>query len=367
MKSSFVFDGSTCFPASHAGAICELANGELLAAWYAGSRESAPDSVILGSRLPVGAKEWQPVTVWVDVAQRAAGNPRLFVGPDGAVWLIAPVNYGHWCDGGTRLFLKRSYDLGQTWTDLEIFRARRRILGKNKPLFVAPDTWILPMEYEGIGDICFMRSTNQGKTWQVIDVPRAGAYLDQPTVVQLGSGELLAYNRSWEGLVYATRSQDLGLTWSVPAPTTLLNPNSGIDMLRMKSGKLVLAYNPVALGPQGNLITARSRNEGIATRFDHRDLQKAGDLELGRMIDKKQIDIEVYPNGLPTWGPRTPLCLAVSHDEGETWEDRITLENEQGEFSYPSIIQGSDSAIHIIYTHQRTRMKHVHLEEKELL
>ncbi len=367
MEATFVFDGSARFPASHAGAICELTDGDLLAAWYAGSRESAPDSVILGSRLPAGAKTWQPAAVWVDVANRAAGNPRLFLGPDGTVWLIAPVNYGHWCDGGTRLFLKRSYDLGQTWTDLEIFRARRRILGKNKPLFVAPDIWILPVEYEGIGDICFMRSTDKGKKWQAIDVPHCGAYLDQPSVVQLGNGELLAYNRSWEGLIYETRSPDLGLTWSVPKPTALLNPNSGIDLLRTQAGNLVVAYNPVALGPQGNLVTARSHQEGIAMRFRHSALQKAGDLELGRMIDKKSIDIEQYPNGLPTWGPRTPLCLAVSQDEGQTWEDRVTLEDEPGEFSYPSIIQSADGAIHVIYTHNRTRMKYVRLEEKELL
>lgn len=367
MKTMYVFNGSDRFPASHAGSVCELPGGELLAAWYAGSRESAPDSVILGSRLAVGASEWQPPTVWVDVANRAAGNPRVFIGPDGAVWLLAPVNYGHWCDGGTRLFLKRSSDLGRTWTDLEIFPARRRILGKNKPLYIPPNTWILPMEYEGLGDICFMRSTNRGKSWKVIAVPENPAYLDQPTVVQLANGSLLAYNRSWEGLIYATRSADLGLTWSLPVPTRLLNPNSGIDMVRTRAGSLVLAYNPTALGPDGNLVTANSQNSGIAKRYQRPELMKAGDLELGRMIDRKPIHIERYPNGLPTWGPRTPLCLAVSTDEGQTWQDRITLEAEPGEYSYPAIIQGQDGLLHIIYTHNRSRMKYACINEKEIL
>src|ERR1035437_11178659 len=103
MYSVMVFSGNVRFPTSHAGSICELPNGDLLAAWYAGSKESAPDSVILGSRLLKGEKEWQSPVLWVDVANHASGNPRVFPGPDKAVWLISPVNYGRWCDGGTRL------------------------------------------------------------------------------------------------------------------------------------------------------------------------------------------------------------------------------------------------------------------------
>jgi len=139
---------------------------------------------------------------------------------------------------------KRSYDLGSTWTDLEILTRRRRILGKNKALCISPELLILPVEYEGLGDVAFMRTTNAGRTWSIIDCPGSGAYLDQPAIVQLTNGDLMAYMRSWEGVIYETHSHDLGLSWSRPASTSLPNNNSGIDMVRLTSGRLVLAYKP---------------------------------------------------------------------------------------------------------------------------
>jgi len=368
MISSFVFTGNQRFPASHAGTICELPNGDLLSAWYAGSKESAPDSVCLGSRLPAGAKKWQEPEVWVDVPDHASGNPRVFWGPDEAVWLIAPVNYGHWCDGGTRMFFKKSYDLGKTWKDLEVFPARKRILGKNKPLHVAdPDVWIMPMEYEGLGKVAFMHSVNKGKTWKTIDCLGDDAYLDQPTVVQLADGSLFALMRSWEGYIYKTYSHDLGLSWTKPVPTKLLNPNSGIDMVRLKSGKIVLAYNPKGLGPNGDLtVDTVAGGSRVPVQENQKELRKAGDYELGRMIGARDTDLIMHPGGYLAWGPRFPLCLAVSEDEGETWEDKITLEKEPGEYSYPAIIQGSDGAIHVIYTYQRRAMKYARVEERDL-
>ena len=367
MYSTLVFSGNTRFPTSHAGSICELPNGDLLAVWYSGSKESAPDSVILGSRLPKGAKEWQSPVILVNVANHASGNPRVFVGPDSTLWLISPVNYGRWCDGGTRMFFKRSYDLGRSWTDLEILTTRRRILGKNKPIHLEKkDIWIMPVEYEGTGDVAFMRSTNSGKHWKVIDRPGEVAYLDQPTVVQLANDDLLAYMRSWEGYIYESRSVDLGLSWSKPAPTTLLNPNSGIDMVRLRSGKLVLIFNPVALGPKGNLTVSHKDRARRDLPSGRDALRKAEDHELRRVIDKQQPEHVEYSGGYPAWGPRTPLSVAVSDDEGRTWRISQHLERGEGEFSYPAIIQGSSGAVYILYTYQRTGMKYTRIEESEL-
>jgi predicted neuraminidase len=368
MYSTMIFSGNERFPASHAGSICELSNGDLLAAWYSGSEEGASDSVILGSRLPRGEKEWQPPVIWVDVANHAAGNPRIFVGPDSAIWLISPINYGRWCDGGTRMFFKRSYDLGESWTDLEIFTTRRRILGKNKPIHIErSDIWILPVEYEGIGDVAFMRSTDGGQHWKVIDRSGEGSYLDQPTVVQLGNGDLVAYTRSWEGYIYETRSTNLGLTWSTPTPTALLNPNSGIDMVRLLSGKLVLAFNPVALGPHGDLTVEQPSGDRGGVARPHDDLRKAGDYELHRVIDRQQPEYVEYAGGHFAWGPRTPLSITTSEDEGKTWQIKQVLESDKGEFSYPAIIQGSSGMIHVVYTYKRTGIKYACIEERELI
>jgi predicted neuraminidase len=366
MKTSMIFTGNERYPTSHSSSVCELPNGELVVAWFAGSREGAPDSVILSSRLKPGEMAWSEPEVWVDVYQHAAGNPRLFIGPDGGLWLIAPVNYGRWCSGGTRMFLKRSYDNGHTWTDLEIFTNRKRILGKNKPIFVQPDLWIVPVEYEGLGDICFMRSLNGGKSWQIFDCPGNGAYLDQPTVVELGNGDLLSYIRSWEGYIYQTRSTDKGRTWSKATPTALHNPNSGIDMINIHFEKLALAYNPTALGEDGTLTSADGPAERSPILENQDALEEAGMYELDRMIDNKPATKEMHEGGYLPWGPRSPLNLAVSTDDGETWRDAIVLEDEPGEYSYPSIILGKDDVIHLTYTYHRTGIKYVRLSAEEL-
>ena len=45
-----IFEQIPNFPSCHASTIAELPNGDLLAAWYAGSREGAKDVAIFASR-----------------------------------------------------------------------------------------------------------------------------------------------------------------------------------------------------------------------------------------------------------------------------------------------------------------------------
>jgi predicted neuraminidase len=53
------------------------------------------------------------------------------------------------------------------------------------------------------------------------------------------------------------------------------------------------------------------------------------------------------------------LNVAISSD-GQNWKDIAVLENEaNGEFSYPAVIQSSDSKVHITYTWKRKKIKHV--------
>ena len=58
---------------------------------------------------------------------------------------------------------------------------------------------------------------------------------------------------------------------------------------------------------------------------------------------------------------RTPLSIAASRD-GTNWTNVVTLENEPGEYSYPAMIQTRDGRVHVTYTWQRQKIKHVVLE-----
>ena len=320
----------------HASSICELTNGDLLACCYAGAREGSPDSMVIGSRFDRTKKEWSLPEIWVNVAERAPANPRVFIGPDQSVWLLVGVNYGRWCSGDTYLFSKRSYDEGRTWTDLELIVETKGLLGRNKPLNNG-GVWLIPVEWEEEWSAAFLRSTDAGKTWQITgDLGRdAKAHLIQPTVVSVGGENLLAYMRSQEGYIYQSRSVDLGNTWTVPEPTTLPNNNSGIDMVRMRSGFLALAYNPVGLS--GNM-------PALDERWPSR-----------------------MPVGFELWGGRTPLVVSFSPDGGRTWPRSMVLEEGPREFSYPSIIQGSDGTLHVTYTYNRIGIRHAVIEEREVV
>lgn len=362
--SSFVFQGSERFPSSHAAVICELPNGELLAAWYAGKYEGDPNSVILGSRFLPDEGLWQEPVVWVNVEGRAAGNPRLFNGPDGCLWLLAPINYGLWCQGGTELYVKRSADGGRNWTDLERFIRRRGILGKNKPIHISDRIWIIPAEMERTWEAVMIRTEDGGKHWKIVPVPAGGERLHQPSVVQLLDASLLVYLRSWEGCIYQTRSTDLGRSWSHVERTGLPNNNSGIDMVRLHSGKLLLVYNPVHMGPEGDLVVPE-RVSRLLPR-SARLLCKADTEQIDYLIGQQWEGRRLGADDYPSWGPRTPLSAAFSDDEGKSWRRVIDLETAPGEFSYPAVIQDVSGTIHIVYTCHRTEIKHIRFNEEDL-
>jgi predicted neuraminidase len=66
-------------------------------------------------------------------------------------------------------------------------------------------------------------------------------------------------------------------------------------------------------------------------------------------------------------GNRYPLDVAISSD-GLSWKRIITLETEPctSGYAYPAVIQASDGKIHITYTWDRKRIKHVVLDPTKL-
>ncbi|MEM1785385.1 MAG: sialidase family protein [Candidatus Bathyarchaeia archaeon] len=318
-------------PSCHAPTICETFSGRFLLAFYAGQREGAPDSVIIGVHKE--GKVWGKPKILVHVPRRAVVNPRLFQGPDEALWLLFGVNYGqHWCSGDTYLFVKRSENGGKTWYDMELFWEQKGLLGKNKPLHEG-DLWLFPLELERTWSATFLRSEDNGRTWELTgDLGyMAGAHLIQPAVVRLADGRLRAFMRSQEGWIFVSDSLDNGRTWSLPKPSSIPNNNSGLDALRTKSGLLLLACNPVGLMPDPKPL-----EEGWPERL---------------------------ALGFVRWGLRSPLVLKVSCDDGETWPLEIVLEEGPGEYSYPYLIEDVAGTIHLVYTYRRRAIAYIAVPE----
>jgi predicted neuraminidase len=310
LRTEFLFD-SVSFPSVHASTIVETRRG-LAAAWFGGSREGADDVGIWVSRRV--DDEWTP-PVEVAAGTQTTGarhpcwNPVLFRMSDGALALfykVGPSPQSWWG------MLRTSYDDGHTWPEAE--RLPDGILGpiKNKPVRLSGGEIISPSSTETPDDpsrwrIHFERSIDGGRSWVVSSppMPSGDQEIDaiQPSILIHPGGRLEALGRTRSGRVFETWSEDGGIHWSPLRLTELPNPNSGIDAVTLRDGRHLMVYNHTDRG-------------------------------------------------------RSPLNVSLSVD-GVSWEAALVLEDAAGEYSYPAVIQTSDGLVHITYTWNRERIKHV--------
>ena len=322
--------------AHHASTVLPLKNGHVLVAWFGGSRESSNDvSIWLAERDEKGFSEARCVAGGME----AHWNPVLYEAGDGRIMLFYKVGYpiADW-----RTYLIESRDLGRTWSAprelVEGDRSGGRGPVRNKPIRLASGRIVAPASVERGLWRCFMDlSDDDGRTWRrshLIEA-RGTGYLDeglkmwqqkaeeayakglpfdraqippeyahgrgviQPTLWEDEKG-VHALLRSGEGSIYRTDSGDGGETWCEAYPTSMPNNNSGIDLVKLESGTLLLVYNPVG----------------------------------------------------ENFGARSPISVAASKDGGEHWEKLCDLEAEPGEFSYPAIV-AKGNHVYMTYTHKR--------------
>ena len=312
-SQEFIFTAAP-FPSAHASTIVELRDGDLLAAWFGGTHENAPDVAIWASRRTTG--KWSVPLELVREPNIACWNPVLFHSADGRLWLYYKFGPNARTWTGARLV---STDEARTWSPPEHLPAG--LLGpiKDKPLVLHDGTILSGTSVESYSSWAAWidRSTDNGKTWTkfgpitVPPHPRPSppnqaeqiSGIIQPTIVSLGSKHLRLYARSTSdiGRICVADSYDNGLSWTQAHPTDLPNPNSGIDAVALRDGRIVLIFNNTTTG-------------------------------------------------------RTPLNLAISPD-GEHFKIFDTLEDQPGEYSYPAIIQGKAGELDITYTWNRKRIR----------
>jgi predicted neuraminidase len=328
LKEAIFAPGSAPFVASHASTVVELKNGGLMSAWFGGTAEGKPDVAIWGATrtrakwsAPVELAREPDVPCW---------NPVLFHTRDGKLWLYYKFGPSPQSWTGAR---KWSTDEGKTWSPVEHLPAG--LLGpiRAKPLGLPDGTIVSGTSVEAYRSWAawIERSTDGGKTWRKIGPivppvepdtqPTADAHagpapgssdgkdidgIIQPSLVPLGRKHLRLYARSTAktARVCVADSYDDGVTWTQARPLEVPNPNSGIDAVTLKDGRVVLVYNDTTSG-------------------------------------------------------RTPLNLAVSHD-GEHFKMFYTLEESPGEYSYPAIIQSASGDLEMTYTWNRQTIEHVH-------
>ena len=285
-------------PQCHASTIARF-EGTLYAAWFGGTKEGHADvGIWLSSRMD-GA--------WSRPECMAAGgaphwNPVLF-------------SFG----GKLFLYYKKGEKVPVWHTCCRVLEggewSPERVLipgdiggrgpVKNKPIVLKDGAICAPASLERKKKTVFAREwrafadlSRDGLEWRAQKPIPAGVNLIQPALWESDTG-LHALLRSSAGAVYRSDSSDNGVTWRKAYATSLPNNNSGIDAV-YSNNRLFVIYNPVR----------------------------------------------------KNWGPRTPLVISMSEDDGASWSETITLEDAPGEYSYPSII-AADGALHAVYTHKR--------------
>lgn len=357
---------------NHAANLMVLPDGTLGCVWFGGTMEGKSDISVFMSRLEPGASQWSEAVQLSSDPDRSEQNPILFPAPDGALWLLHTAQTAGHQD--TSVVRRRvSHDNGRTWGPTETLKDVPAGTFVRQPIQVQADgSWLLPIfncrsipgqAWDGsLDDSAVLRSTDQGASWQRVQVPESLGCVHM-SIVPAADGGLIAFFRSrWADNIYRCRSDDGGLSWSKPVPTVLPNNNSSIQALRLADGRLAMIFNA------SSAADATGRRESLYDELDESDSQAA-----------KPVAAATAPAAAPArrafWGaPRAPLTLALSEDDGLTWPWQRNLEVGDGycmsnnsaqrlnrEYSYPSLRQGADGALHLAYTVFRQHIRHVRL------
>jgi|GEM_PF-174998 len=336
---------------NHAPGIVQFPSGDLLVSWYRGSGERRADDVaIFGAWKIAGQDQWSPPILLADQPGFPDCNTCLFLDPQQRLWLFWPtVIANSWESCLTRYRMATAFDPqhGPLWErdglvllapddfsqevneeidrqrplldglldrataeslDEEIAQLRRRLgdklyqrLGwqpRCKPTLLPSGRILLPLYSDTFSISIMAISDDQGKTW-FASKPLVGLGNIQPSVVRRSDGTLVAYMREngISGRIRICESTDQGNTWGPVFSSSLPNPGSGLDIVRLTDGRWVIAYNDTAKG-------------------------------------------------------RSSLALSISADEGKTWTKTRHLEQQaEGSFHYPAIIEGHDRRIHVVYSY----------------
>ena len=316
LHQGYVFTGEQTFAQCHASSLVHLQGDEFIVAWFGGTSEGNQDVAIWLARGGPGG--WQRPVKVAKVNNQAHWNPVLFKDKTGTIHLFFKVGTtpSYWST-----WHQNSSDNGLSWSEAKLLvkneQANNQPLARgpvrSKPIILSNGSWLAGAsdESQGKWNVFADASQDQGRSWQHTGfIPLDPALVSdrgviQPTLWESQAGVVHMMTRSTEDVIFRSDSLDSGKTWSALYPTQLPNNNSAIDVVKLDAP-----------------------SEALALVF----------------------------NKLATDGIRTPINLALSFDNGQTWPHSIELEHQPGsEFSYPAIIQVGNR-VYGTYTWNRKRI-----------
>ena len=247
----------------HSSSVTALPGGDLMAVWFAGSREGAADVQVRSARFDAQSGEWGAEQVLATREStrdgtgryiRKLGNPVIALGPDQRLWMFyVSVSVGGWATSAINLMV--SDDLGRSWS------APRQLitspffnistLVRAAPVFHADGAIGLPVYHEFMGKFAeYLYLSADGAVIDKFRISR-GKHSLQPTIVPLDERRavaMLRYAGDTHHKVLASRTEDAGQTWSEPYPLQPSNPNSSLAAVGTDDQGLLVALNDLQDG-----------------------------------------------------------------------------------------------------------------------
>ncbi|MBE6584453.1 MAG: exo-alpha-sialidase [Ruminococcaceae bacterium] len=254
--------------------------------------------------------------------------------------------YGRKKDNDCVYYLIRSSDEGKTWSEpiRTVNEDGYFVLNNDRVVMLKDGAILLPLAYHNKlddfkpGKLYVSASYDDGYTWETIardlTMPLSRGLttgVQEPGILELCDGKLWCYMRTDSGRHYECFSSDGGHTWTDPLPSPFQGPCSPLSAKRLKDGRIVAIWNPIPF-----------------------------------CYGRTQYGYAVHT------GARSPLVLALSSDDGETFSEPIAIETDDSAgYCYTAIFE-HEGAILISYCAggsgektnlARTRIRKIALDE----
>lgn len=289
----------------HCSSVLSTHGGGLACVWYEGAYETSSNMRLMISRKPEGSA-WHRPEVLFDFHGMGLGNPVLWRSSHGDLRLtFSALLSESWKE--SLLFVSSSRDEGASWSEPTLFVPRKGMMAKTRPIYGEGGQLIFPLYDEA--QYCPYLWLHEGSdllAGSFVAETMARGKAIQPVLARLADGRILMLCRTNQGALWQSYSSNDGYTWTILRPAELPNPDSAVDMIRLRDGRLLLAGNP-------------------------------------SKVERKR------------------LSAFVSSDAGTSWTEAAEIVSGEGEYSYPSLIEEEDGTLSVTYTCDRRAIVHARM------